>query len=221
VLVRTLPVLFGFALAAHCFAGEQPDLGLFLRFDSPPSASFVTTLQKELAEVLPIFHLHFVTDSVAPDATYSRILFVSFHGSCTVSPNRSSLRDAGTLTLGETAASAGAILPFSEIDCDRLRAFLDTADTIETGRESRLGRATGRVLAHELYHVLLQTSEHTKTGIGKAVHSPAALLSRSLRFEQSELDFISSHYSDAAQSWPIRRSASEPPGLRAHPDPEP
>jgi hypothetical protein len=182
------------ALTVPCLAGDAPELGLFVRFDSPPSPYFLKQMQQELAKVLPVFRLHWLNNGDNNAGSYRRIVFVTFHGTCSTSPNKSPQQEAGPPALGETQRVDGAILPFSDIDCDRLSSFIDTVDAADTGRDSRLGMAGGRVLAHELYHVLLQTSSHTKTGIGKAVYSPAALLSRSLRFEQSELELLSSRY---------------------------
>ena len=56
----------------------------------------------------------------------------------------------------------------------------------------------GRLLAHELYHLLLQTRTHSATGIAKAVYTPKALLAPSLRFEHGELERILALCSDAA-----------------------
>lgn len=196
MLLRTLPFLVGIVLVCKCLAADRPDLGLFVRFDSPPSSTFLRDMKRELAEVLPVFSVHWVLQGQTErPSTYRRVVTITFHGSCKASaPATAEPVDDAGVTLGETHTSEGAILPFSEIDCDRVRGFLDAADSNQAGRESRLGRATGRVLAHELYHVLLDTSEHGKKGIAKAVHTPAALLSRSLRFEQGELDLISSRY---------------------------
>ena len=68
-----------------------------------------------------------------------------------------------------------------------MRAFISTAEPAAPGEETRLGIAIGRVLAHELYHYLLQTPAHSATGIAEAVYTPKALLGRSLRFEHGEL----------------------------------
>ncbi len=202
MLSRTLPVfrnsllalLLGIAFSRQSVA--QPDLGIFLHFDSRPSPTFVKNMEHELSAVFPVFRLHWVSPGQTGTLyTYRRVVIVTFHGSCTAAePVRSGFAEAKAIKLAETQITDGAILPFSEINCDRLRDFLETADPSEMGRESRLGRATGRVLAHELYHVLLQTREHSKKGIGKAVQAPAALLSRSLRFEEGELELISSRY---------------------------
>ena len=80
--------------------------------------------------------------------------------------------------LGWTHISEGAILPFADIDCDGIRSFLQAgllgarADT----EKSMYGRAVGRVLAHELYHIFANTQHHGAGGVGKATYTVDNLL---------------------------------------------
>jgi hypothetical protein len=130
--------------------------------------------------------------------TWMRTVFLRFHGACTTIPAENSYdrpMDSGRITLAQTAVSEGTILPYTDTDCDRLRNFLAEGKPAAPGEESRLGIAMARVLAHELYHVLLQTPEHSKRGIARAIYTPAALLGQSLRFESGELEKIRAKYS--------------------------
>jgi hypothetical protein len=87
--------------------------------------------------------------------------------------------------LGWTHMSDGVILPFSDVDCGRIRSFIQKSirkqDPLD--REVILGRAIGRVLAHELYHVLANTEQHGTCGVGRAVYSVQELLSSDFQFE--------------------------------------
>ena len=79
----------------------------------------------------------------------------------------------------------GVILPFAEVDCDGIRGFL-RAELIhmQTGeREGAYGRAIGRVLAHELYHIFANTREHGTSGVAKPAYSVRELLSSVFTFE--------------------------------------
>jgi hypothetical protein len=80
------------------------------------------------------------------------------------------------------------ILPFSDVDCDRIRAFIRRGllSLPEGDREAIFGRAMGRVLAHELYHVFAKTGRHGSRGIGKAAYSVQELLSPNFRFQERE-----------------------------------
>jgi hypothetical protein len=49
------------------------------------------------------------------------------------------------------------------------------------------GRAMGRVLAHELYHMLANQREHVGSGVGKPSFSATDVLGESFAFEESAL----------------------------------
>ena len=158
-------------------------------------------MESELASILTPagLRLQWFAGQAAPDSGTWRNFFFRIHGSCAASPV-TPVENSEPVTLAETASSGSTILPYSQSDCDRLRDFLAPADSRLAGQEGRLGRAMGRLLAHELYHFLLQTRLHGKTGIAKAVHTPAALLSRSLRFEDDEIRRIRSVYSASVRN---------------------
>jgi len=88
----------------------------------------------------------------------------------------------------------GTMLPFSDLACDNLRGAVESA--IADGNLLRgnvlLGRAMGRVLAHELYHIVADTSEHGRDGVAQAALSPRELTSGPLEFKASELSLVQS-----------------------------
>jgi hypothetical protein len=93
----------------------------------------------------------------------------------------------------------GTMLPFSDLACDNLRGAVESA--ILDGNPLRgnvlLGRAMGRVLAHELYHIVADTSEHGREGVAKAALSPRELTSGPLELRASELTAVQSGLSRA------------------------
>lgn len=90
--------------------------------------------------------------------------------------------------LGWTHISEGTILPFADIDCDGLHAFLQTGllGVRAQEREEKFGRAIARVLAHELYHILANTLHHGAGGVGKAAYSIDNLLGEEFEFDKKE-----------------------------------
>jgi hypothetical protein len=88
----------------------------------------------------------------------------------------------------------GAMLPFSDLACDNLRGAVQSA--IVDGNPFRgnvlLGRAMGRVLAHELYHIVADTSEHGREGVAQAALSPRELTSGPLELRHSEMSLVQS-----------------------------
>ena len=52
------------------------------------------------------------------------------------------------------------------------------------------GRALGRVLAHEMYHVLAHTAKHGRTGVPKGLSQLVNLLHPSLQIDAESLRLI-------------------------------
>ncbi|HYR43293.1 MAG TPA: hypothetical protein VER98_09735 [Terriglobia bacterium] len=52
---------------------------------------------------------------------------------------------------------------------------------------SVLGRALGRVAAHEIYHIVAQTTEHQESGIAKAAFSVRDLTANRFELDSSSL----------------------------------
>jgi hypothetical protein len=90
--------------------------------------------------------------------------------------------------LGWSHEVNGAVLPFSDLACDKLRGAVQSAiaNGNPVGGNVLLGKAMGRVLAHELYHVVADTSQHGQEGVAQAALTPRQLTSGSLEFQESE-----------------------------------
>jgi len=84
--------------------------------------------------------------------------------------------------------SDGQVLPFAEIDCDGVRGFLmkDLLMLSADAREEAYGKALGRVLSHELYHIFAKTVHHGAAGVAKAAYTVRELLSQDFQFEEKE-----------------------------------
>jgi len=91
-------------------------------------------------------------------------------------------------SLGWTEISDGTILPFTHVDCARVRTFLQTAllGYHPRDRELLYGRALGRVLAHELYHVFAVTPEHADRGVAKEDYSVKDLLASEFHLHEKQ-----------------------------------
>jgi hypothetical protein len=96
--------------------------------------------------------------------------------------------------LGWSHESNGAILPFSDLACDNIRGAVHSV--VLAGHQLRgnvlLGRAMGRVLAHELYHVVADTAEHGEDGVAQSALSARELTSGQLELRPSDVEAIQS-----------------------------
>jgi hypothetical protein len=103
------------------------------------------------------------------------LVVVELSGNC--SPGGASILPENT-SLASTSVTDGQVLPFSTVNCSALTRAIGPT------RENLYGRAMARVLAHELYHVLTQTTDHGRAGIAKACFSTADLLASHFDFEE-------------------------------------
>ena len=97
-------------------------------------------------------------------------------------------RDTNPGALGWTHISDGVILPFAVVDCGAVRGFIqrELLSLRADVRCQAFGRALGRVLAHELYHIFANTKRHGAEGVGRSVYSPQDLLAPDFQFEARE-----------------------------------
>jgi hypothetical protein len=114
----------------------------------------------------------------------------TFDGDCSVE-NLPQLqgRAIQTRTLAESSISSGHILPFFRVDCNQVIRTLSPAlrSVSVPMRERILGRALARTIAHEIYHILAQTTDHNRTGIAKAVLTMSDLYSTRFDFSSETL----------------------------------
>jgi hypothetical protein len=89
--------------------------------------------------------------------------------------------------LGWAHQANGSMIPFSDLACDNLRGAVQAATGSQLRGNVLLGRAMGRVLAHELYHIVADTSDHGKDGVAQAALSPRQLTAGALELRSREV----------------------------------
>lgn len=184
-------VLMGAALS--CGLHTKPgriDVGLYATFQDVPSAAVREAFQEELsAAVTPLGILvHWRSESdLSADAWWNRVATIQFQGGCDPSDLRA--RPPHPWKFGRTQVSEGKVIPYAEIHCDALRAYLGPTLVLMGQRQGTLifGRALGRVLAHELYHILAKTRRHGSHGIGKESFTPGELTADEFQFDEQEV----------------------------------
>jgi hypothetical protein len=121
-----------------------------------------------------------------PSHDVSRIVAVALDGACSLDSLPAGSRDySGTEVLGETSVSSDRVLPYVQVNCDSLiRALAPSLQPLSMPlRRVVFGRALGRVMAHELYHILSQRKDHEQTGAAKSSFSLEDLTARRFEFE--------------------------------------
>ena len=182
-----------FAAPLACAAGlcAQPapaasTTTLYTQFQHSPPSAVIEALRAESETIMGRLGISLEWRSLAAargNEVSSRLAVIRFQGRCDVaglSPHR-----AQPGALGWTHASNGVILPFGDVDCDRIRSFIqpDLLAVPAGDREFVFGRAVGRVLAHELYHILARSPHHASGGVGKAEYAVYDLLAAHFVFD--------------------------------------
>jgi hypothetical protein len=87
---------------------------------------------------------------------------------------------------------------FIAVDCDRIRAFLRGLlyRTDPRDRDRVLGRAVGRVIAHELYHALGRTAHHGSGRVGHAAYTVRELTDEDTPIDQDQCRIL--HWEEPA-----------------------
>jgi hypothetical protein len=95
----------------------------------------------------------------------------------------------GAESLAATSITDGQVLPFGTVNCAALTRSLAPVLPRDGGahRDLLYGRAMGRVVAHELYHILTRTTEHSRSGVARSCFSTGDLLAERFEFEESAL----------------------------------
>jgi len=190
IILRYFSLLFlPLAAAAALRAQAIPPAALYTQFEQPPAPAVMESLRTEADAIMGRLGIDLTWRELSA-ATGSEVsvqlAVVRFLGRCEVTALRPHREQPGAL--GWTHESDGVILPFGSVDCDRIRSFLQ-ADLVSFAADQReliYGRAIGRVLAHELYHIFTKSRHHSPDGVGKAAYATRDLLAGRFVFDAAE-----------------------------------
>ena len=167
---RTVQLAFALQLAGVCMAAEP--IGILFDFANQPEPAVVDLMKSEIRAILAPAQLDLTFQRLGQSGAtqaFRKIVIVRFQGSCESRLDTTgSILDAPAIdlpALGETDVSAGHVLPFVHVYCNEVRGFVPRVSRIPYAQ--MYGRALGRVVAHELYHALLSTRDHTRTGVAR------------------------------------------------------
>ena len=169
--------------------GSVAPVTVFTRFEGEYSPAAFDVMKTEIDAVMEPSGLRFEwrpLDGPRNGEAAAELVVVTFKGSCRAIQMMRPLTEGSALAWTHT--SDGVVLPFAEVDCDNIGRFIghNIAAVPLAGRDRLLGRAMGRVLAHEFYHIFARTRRHGKTGIAKPFYTASELLSDHFAFAQKE-----------------------------------
>jgi len=184
----SVPLASAAALWAQSMPAAPPAT-LYTEFQQIPPAAVMDSIRGESEAIMGRLGIGLEWRSLAGargNEVSLQLAVIRFQGRCDASGLAPHRVQPGAL--GWTHESDGVILPFGEVDCDRIRTFiqLDLLGVAAEDREFVFGRAVGRVLAHELYHILARSSHHSSGGVGKAAYAVQDLLAGRFIFDARE-----------------------------------
>ena len=147
-------------------------------------------MTREAAQIIEAsgVHLDWRMRSESMNATFNDLVVMTFKGSCSFDPAPPLYDELGPLAV--TRTSNGEVQPFGEVNCDRVvnsvRGAMFGSDYSKA--DMLVGRALGRVVAHELVHMLTKSGQHAHEGVQKAALSGRQLISASLPLSAMDID---------------------------------
>jgi hypothetical protein len=130
-------------------------------------------------------------DQASDSQQFDDLVVFKMKGKCAMDP-LPPIPDEMGLPFAVTYTTDGEPLPFGAVDCDRVRQSLKRAFTpADYSRGDLLfGRALGRVIAHELYHMLARSAVHAKAGVTERALSGDQLCHNRLGISEQSLAAI-------------------------------
>jgi hypothetical protein len=181
------------ALLVRPASGSDNPVVVYARTDSQLPAQIQEELRTEVGQIMADAGYQIEWRSLAAlhrGETAAELAVVTFHGGCAAED--SARPPARSAALGWTHISDGVVLPFAEVDCDRVYALL--APRVKhmqpTARGRTFARALGRVVAHELYHIFTHGAPHGSSGVAKPVYGADELTTEHFAFASREADLL-------------------------------
>src|SRR5262249_38473459 len=168
--------------------GLAPRVAVFLDFENTPSIPAVEAMKREAGLALDPAGARFfwlILNGDAPSETFDDLAVLRFRGSCRADAAKTG-PNSDRVTLGSTEVAAHGVTSYGNVECDQLNSCLarELGAFCPGDRDEVFGRALGRVAAHELFHVLGRTTEHSHKGLSKALETPFDLIRKDFRFDR-------------------------------------
>jgi len=189
-----------FALLARAADDPTPPLvGVYLSFDALPESVSVEVMKSAVERLLKPAGIALAWRMTAENSgkeAFAGLAVLRFKGRC-LPTAPGPINGFGEINiLATTDESHGQLLPYTDVECDQVRKAL--AYVPQRSRQRALGIALGRVVAHELYHILANTATHAAEGLAKASQLLPDLVSlRDLSLDGRSSQAVQNHLNNA------------------------
>lgn len=188
------------ALCLPASAGIPPtplaDVTVVLDFKGPTSPGTTKEMLREASQILGAtgVRLSFTNRSEASAHDFSDLVVMTFRGNCKSEPPAPRYDESGPYAV--TWTTDGRVLPFGEVDCEKViqsaRSAMWGGDLARS--EMFYGRALGRVMAHELVHMITKSGDHARSGVQRWALSPRDLTGAALTLSKEDVNRLQSFY---------------------------
>jgi hypothetical protein len=172
---------------------ESPSiLTVVLHFKGPYSRTSLEEMKRESGLILNASGVLLDWRVLGEDTpeSYNDLVVMTFKGDCEYGPAPPDDNEHGPLAV--TRMFEGEVQPFGEVDCYRVANMVRNA--ISGGDHFRgnllMGRAMGRVVAHELVHMLTKSGQHGTEGVEKPALSGEQLIAGYLPLSVFDIDRV-------------------------------
>jgi hypothetical protein len=194
-LLATLCLVFGLVRlsSAQSAVSTYTELVVYLRTGGNQPAAPLAHMKRELSAIMYAAGYRVEWRSLdtarSANADVPLLAVLELNGACGLSAGHPDSEPAAPASLATTTITDGQVLPFSRLNCAALTRVVSSAVARDAGaqRDFLYGRAMARVVAHELYHILMRTTEHARSGIARNCFSTSDLLTERFEFEGSTL----------------------------------
>lgn len=173
--------------------GYGPSLTVLLDFQEAASTASMGEMQREIQQLLKPAGIRIelrLLSQINSDSAFDDLVLFRFKGNCERVIDPRLIDERGPLGFAHTAD--GAIQPFGEIACNSVRRAVESAlwGDQRRVRDELFGRALGRVVAHELIHMIGNTSTHAKGGVFKPSLSGSQLIADHMELSREDADLL-------------------------------
>ena len=162
---------------------------IVLEFDGPHSEQSVAEMKREFEGIVKktTLTVDWRTRREAEQEALSNLMVVRFRGKCVLDPVPYLYDERGPMAF--TYTTGGVPQPFSEVACEKVSTVVRSAmfggDYAKA--DQLFGRALGRVLAHEVVHMLTRSGEHAREGVARRSLSGNQLIAPELGLDPVDL----------------------------------
>ncbi|MGD0869883.1 MAG: c-type cytochrome [Bryobacteraceae bacterium] len=169
-------------LAALPGSSQVGSIAIYTQFQHEPPKAVLSAIQQEASVLMAPAGLRLQWKSLPSTGSdvSTAVAVVTFQGHCTAAELPT--QPQWEARLGWSHVSDGEVLPFAGIDCDSILGFIDKRlfTVPPRQRDQVLGRAIGRVLAHEFDHIFAETRDHRARDMDQPEYSVEELVAPSL-----------------------------------------